>query len=243
MGNVAAKMLSNAFVEQMVNSFINTLQEEGLDQLKIKEAGFSFNKWSGSQTFGFKSSRNASFKTLLDFLHPLYKQGIVATDTIPGNVTLFERNYINAYLTDYVMQCLLNTSLQIPKPAYTGLTENRFKDPIIPKYSQNDIKKFQDKWSVLKSGKVIDINTENESEQEVLSAILADKVIKTIQAIDIPTFVASALKAFQAKEKQAELLKNGLFAQTGDSALEKGRASYSEEDQKQDTIKRMQQNI
>jgi hypothetical protein len=143
------------------------------------------------------------------------------------------------------MKCLL-TAPEAPKPelSVNGLpTDNFMKEPQLPNYAANEVAAFQARWTTLPQGQKISIATTDDAEKDVLSALLAERVIQTVQAIDVAQVVGASLKEYLAQKRQEELRKHGLFAAAGPANLEAGRQAYTEEQQHEDVEKQIKEDL
>lgn len=225
--------MAGTITRAMVEGFVDQLQEKGLGQLGDKNWGL--NKWNSRSTFGFHHRRNQSFKTMVDSLVQPFKDGITLNNLRPANMTGFMEDYVSTYLTHHVMRCLLTApNAQMPELQVNGLVLNMFKQPTLPQYSAQDIAAFQTRWTTLPTGRMIPIGTEVDAEQEVLSAILADRIIQIVQNIDVTAVVRASLKAYIDQKNIDERSRHGLFSDAGPAGLEAGRAEYTPEQQQHD---------
>lgn len=225
-GGLATKML--------VEHTVDMLQEhEGLGQLGSTKWGLD--KWNSKNTFGYDFSRNQAFKELVQYLKKPMKEGLKQAGIKPAEMNGFLENYIQVYLVNHIMRCLLASGEDIPEFQSFGLTEENFlKQPKLPKYSEESIVNFREQWTRVNDNLQLSIDTINDGEKELLSAKLASSVMDIVQNINITECVKLAATAHENKQQLAADNRNCLFTQTGNPQLQKNREEYTEKQQEAD---------
>ena len=230
MGNV----LGGTVTKMMAERAVDMLQErEGLGQLSSEK--FGLGKWNSKTTFGYDFSRNQAFKVLVDSLKKPLKEGLKQAGVKPVDITGYQENYIQTYLVNHIMRCLLASGEDMPEFQASGLAEESFlKQPKLPEYSKESIDQFRNQWLQLNEEVAISIDTTDDSEQALLSAKLANSVIMVIENINITQCVSLAVKAHGSQQTQTADNRNRLFNQAGNPSLQANRQAYTREQQATD---------
>lgn len=227
--------LQGTFIRSNVESFLDLLQDKGLENFRE----ISFGGWSPKTVYGYDFSRNDSFRRMLDLLSGQYKKGITLADQSVGEMTAIMENYIAMQLVNQVMKVLLNNgeSVIINLDEITKDSLNLFYE--LPKYKHEDIKKFKDSWTRCSMDQHISLQSKDKCDHEVLSAKLAALIELAINHIDMPTIISQSITKFNAIKAAETQRRLGLFQAAGGNAqtaqtMLRGREEYTRDQQERD---------